>query len=110
MSSTSLSDSPGTFKVGCNVAGDFLENRPKFRLFLYRHDNLLNQRTARVGFYSILCAWVKDHKVLSKRSKDRAQNGRQNPAAGHCVGLWFDAILIYAHMISMNIINLTTQS
>ena len=25
-------------------------------------------------------------------------------------GLWFDAILIYAHVIIMNVINLTTQS
>ena len=70
MSSPSLSDSPGTFKVDCNVAGAFLENRPKFkffakffRLFLlllssffYQHGNLLNQRAAQVGFYIIpLC-------------------------------------------------------
>ena len=44
-------------------------------------------------------------KVVSKRSKDREQNGRQNL-------VWFDAILIYEHVndvISMNIINLTTQ-
>ena len=26
----SLSNSPGTFRVDCNVAGAFLENRPKF--------------------------------------------------------------------------------
>uniref|UniRef100_A0A1X7TL40 Uncharacterized protein n=1 Tax=Amphimedon queenslandica TaxID=400682 RepID=A0A1X7TL40_AMPQE len=31
MSSPSLSDSPGTFKVDSNVAGAFLENRPKFK-------------------------------------------------------------------------------
>ena len=38
--------------------------------------------------------------VVSKRSKDREQNGR---AAGM---MWFvvDAILIYAHVIIMNII------
>ena len=65
MSSPSLSDSPGTFKVDCNVAGAFLENRPKFKFlqnssvlssFFYHHGNLLNQRAAQVGFYIIpLC-------------------------------------------------------
>ena len=70
MSSPSLSDSPGIFKVDCSVAGAFLENRPKFRqisakffrlfllsfIFFYQHGNLLNHRTARVGFYIIpLC-------------------------------------------------------
>ena len=53
MSSPSLSDSPGTFKVDCNVAGAFLETRPKFNFlqnssdfffflssFFYHHGNL----------------------------------------------------------------------
>ena len=31
MSSLSLSDSPGTYKVDCNVAGEILDNRPKLQ-------------------------------------------------------------------------------
>ena len=70
MSSPSLSDSPSTFKVDCNVAGAFLEklriawaeseiSAKFFRIFLllssffYQHGNLLNQRAAQVGFYII---------------------------------------------------------
>ena len=106
MSSPSLSDSPGTFKV---VAGAFLENRPKFKFLqnsssfiFYRPSNLLNQRTAQVGFYIILlCLGQGPQRWFQKISKDREVN-----AAAGITCLWFDAILIYAHVVSMNMINL----
>ena len=41
------------------------------------------------------------------RSKNKMEDKIQLQASH---GLWFDAILIYAHVIIMNIINLTTQS
>ena len=78
MSSPSLSDSPGTFKVDCNVAGAFLENRPKFKflqnffscIFFYQHGNLLSQESARVGFYIIpLCLGQGLDKWLQKEAK-----------------------------------------
>ena len=124
MSSPSLSDSPGTFKVVCNVAGALLENRPKFKFlqnssdFFFFHLLLSTRKSFKPQNRS---SWLLHHsfvlgsrtgQVVSKRSKDREQNGRQNPAAAcrHRVGLWFVAILMYPHVISMNIINLTTQS
>ena len=83
MSSPSLSDSPSTFKVDCNVAGAFLENRPKFKFlqnssdfffflssFFYHHGNLLDQRTARVGFYIIpLCLGQGLYKWFQKEAR-----------------------------------------
>ena len=117
MSSPSLSDSPGIFKVNCSVAGAFLENRPKFK-FLQNSSSFFHLLlSTRKSFKpQNRSSWLLHHSfvlgsrtgnVSSKRSKDREQNGRQNPAAG-ITCLWFDAILIYAHVISMNIVNLTT--
>ena len=73
MSSPSLSDSPGTFKVDCNVAGAFVENRPKFKFLLfYQHGNLLCQESARVGFYIIpLCLGQGLYKWLQKEAKTK---------------------------------------
>ena len=83
MSSPSLSDSPGTFKVDCNVAGAFVENRPKFKflqnssdfscfIFFYQHGNLLCQESARVGFYIIpLCLGQGLYKWLQKEAKTK---------------------------------------
>ena len=93
MSSPSLSDSTGTFKVGCNVVGTILENRPKiqisakfFRLFLllsslfYQHGNLLNQESAQVGFYIIpLCLgqgldkWFQKEARTENKMEDKMQ-------------------------------------
>ena len=118
MSSASLSDSPGIFKVDCNVVATFLENRPKFKFlqnssdfFFFFHllstRKSLNQGTARASF---LCAWVKDRTSGFKKKQGQRTKWKTKCSCRHRVGLWFDAILIYAHVISMNIINLTTQS
>ena len=90
MSSPSLSDSPSTFKVNCNVAGAFLENRPKFK-FLQNSSDLFFLVSPQKSFKPESCSsWLLHHsfvlgsrtgQVVSKRSKDREQNGRQNPAA-----------------------------
>ena len=85
MSSPSLIDSPSTFKVDCNVVGALLENRPKFKFlqnssdfffflssFFYHHGNLLNQESARVGFYIIpLCLGQGLYKWLQKEAKTK---------------------------------------
>ena len=118
MSSPSLSGSPGTFKVDCNVAGAFLENRPKFKFlpdfFFFFHLSsistiiFLTSTPLKLAFTSFLCAWVRTTKVVSKRSNNREQmEDKIQLQASH--GLWFDAILIYAHVVSMNIINITTE-
>ena len=44
MSSPSLSDSPGTFKVDRNVTGAILDNRPKFKSLQNSSDHLLSTR------------------------------------------------------------------
>ena len=124
MSSPSLSDSPGTFKVDCNVVETFLKNRPKFKFlqnssdffffflssFFYQHGNLLNQRTARVGFYIIPLCLAQGLEMSLQKKQGQRTKWKTKSTCRHCVGLWFDAILIYAHVISMNTINLTTQS
>ena len=55
MSSPSLSDSTSTFKVDCKI--QIFEKFFTFSSFFHlQHGNLLNQRTAQVGFYIIpLC-------------------------------------------------------
>ena len=95
MSSPSLRDSPGTFKVDCNVVGAFLENRPKFKFlqnssdffFFFFHLLLSTGKSFKPGKRS---SWLLHHsfvlgsrtvQVASKRSKDKEQNGRHNPAA-----------------------------
>ena len=92
MSSPSLSDSPSTYKVDCNVVGALLENRPKFKFLQNSSDffffHLLSTRKSfKPGKRS---SWLLHHSfvlgsrtgnVTSKRSKDKEQNGRQNPPA-----------------------------
>ena len=121
MSSPLLSDSPSTFKVDCNVAGAFLENRPKFKFlqnssdffffFFFFHLLLYTGYyiTAQVGFYIIpLSLGQGPQRWLQKeaRTENKMEEKIQLQASR---GLWFDAILIYAHMVSMNMINLTTE-
>ena len=80
MSSPSLSDSPSTYKVDCNVVGALLENRPKFKFlqnssdFFFFHllGNLLNQESARVGFYIIpLCLGQGLEMSLQKKARTK---------------------------------------
>ena len=58
MSSPSLSDSPGTFKVDRNVAGAILDNRPKFKSLQNSSD-----------FFFFL------HLLLSTRKSFKLENG-----------------------------------
>ena len=110
MSSPSLSDSPGIFKVGCNVAGAILENRPKVKflqnssdffssfIYFYVPSNLLNQRSATVGFYFVLGS--RTTKEVSKRSEDTKQNGRQNPAIGVVPGKFIINFVVLCIIVS----------
>ena len=124
MSSPSLSDSTGTFKVDCNVAGTFLENRPKFKFlqnssdfFFFFHLSsistiiFLTRTSLKLAFISFPCSWVKDHKGIFKKKRGQRTKWQTKSCSScnHSMDLWFDIILIYVHVIIMNIVTLTTQ-
>ena len=88
-----LSDSPGTFKVDCNVEGAFLTNRPKVQIFAKFFRLFLLSTSSIVRKPENCSSWLLHHsfvlgsrttKVTSKRSKDRGQNGTAVDTAWVC--------------------------
>ena len=116
ISSPSLSDSPSTFKVDCNVVEAFLENRPKFKFlqnsshFFFFHLSLSTRKSFKPESCSRWHSFVLDWTSGFKKKQGQRTKWKTKSSCRHSVGLWFVAILIYVNVISMNIINLTTQS